>query len=229
MAPRLVEFLRRQPPWRLVLAVVASVAVLGLGVWGITALLRPAGEQSAPVADGTSEPPGAAPGTSVDTSPTGAPSSATPGGTPGSGTPGGGASTPPPTADAIARMESKVVALVNAERADAGCAAVTVDSRLATVAREHARDMATRDYFSHSTPEGVTFDDRIRDGGYPVGKAAENIALGQPSPEAVMEAWLASPDHRANIVDCGLRQIGVGLAYDASGRPYWAQSLASPA
>ena len=122
-----------------------------------------------------------------------------------------------------------MASLVNAERSSAGCGAVTVDNRLATAARAHARDMAARDYFSHTTPENVTFDQRMRNAGYQPGGAAENIALGQTTAESVMAAWMDSADHRANILNCGLRHIGVGLAYDAGGRPYWAQSLASPA
>ena len=119
------------------------------------------------------------------------------------------------------------MALANAERATAGCPALTVDDRLATAARAHSADMAARDYFDHTTPEGITFDMRISNAGYAWSSAAENIAMGQRDPAAVMQAWMNSDGHRRNILNCGLRQIGVGLAY-AGNRPYWTQDFATP-
>ena len=69
--------------------------------------------------------------------------------------------------------------------------------------------MAARDYFSHTTPEGVTFDQRIKNAGYPPG--AENIARGQRTAESVMSSWMGSEGHRRNIENCRLTTIGVGL------------------
>jgi uncharacterized protein YkwD len=120
------------------------------------------------------------------------------------------------------------VALANEERAQAGCAALTVDSRLAAAARAHSADMATRGYFDHTTPDGVTFDQRITRAGFTWSRAAENIAAGQRGPAAVMRAWMNSDGHRSNIVNCQLTHIGVGLAYNADNRPYWTQDFATP-
>src|SRR5690606_9705866 len=106
---------------------------------------------------------------------------------------------PPPVESGSVAYEEEVVALVNAERAAAGCPAVTVDGRLTAAARAHSADMAARGYFAHTTPDGVTFDRRIEEAGYAWSYAAENIARGQPDPEAVMRAWMNSDGHRRNI------------------------------
>lgn len=106
----------------------------------------------------------------------------------------------------------QVVALVNAARAAAAtpCPPVTVDPRLTAAAQGHSDDMAARDYFSHTTPEGVTFDQRIKNAGYPL-PGAENIARGQRTAESVMASWMGSDGHRRNIENCRLTTIGVGL------------------
>jgi uncharacterized protein YkwD len=124
--------------------------------------------------------------------------------------------------------EAQVVTLVNQERAKAGCPALTVDSRLTAAARGHSQDMAQRNYFDHNTPEGVTPWTRITNAGYHFSTAAENIAEGQTTPASVMDAWMNSPGHRANILNCALRNIGVGLAYNAKHTPYWTQDFGTP-
>jgi uncharacterized protein YkwD len=127
-------------------------------------------------------------------------------------------STQPP---APAGHTDQVVALVNAERADAGCPALVVDARLVAAAQGHSTDMAVNDYFSHTSQDGRTFADRIRAAGYP-SPAAENIAAGQRSAAEVMRAWMNSSGHRANILNCDLKAIGVGL--DTRGW-YWTQNF----
>src|SRR5690606_7451058 len=124
--------------------------------------------------------------------------------------------------------EQQVVALVNEQRSAAGCGALASDSRLTAAARAHSADMAARGYFAHTTPEGVTFAERITSAGYRWSYAAENIARGQRDPQAVMWSWMNSDGHRRNILNCALRHIGVGLAYDANNRPHWTQDFASP-
>jgi len=126
-----------------------------------------------------------------------------------------------------AGAEAQVLQIVNAERAKAGCKPLTMDSRLTTAARLHSADMAARHYFDHTTPEGVSFAKRITDAGYRWSAAAENIAAGQQTPAKVMEAWMNSPGHRANILNCGYVNIGIGLA--VGGRtPYWTQDFGTP-
>lgn len=112
--------------------------------------------------------------------------------------------TPPPG------QTQQVFALVNQARAAAGCTALTDDSRLDTAAQQHSDDMSENDYFSHTTPAGVTFDKREEAAGYP-SPGGENIAQGQTSAQQVMTDWMNSPDHRANILNCGFKAIGIGL------------------
>ncbi|MGH3470264.1 MAG: CAP domain-containing protein [Thermocrispum sp.] len=113
--------------------------------------------------------------------------------------------------DTPASTVQAVVDLVNQERADAGCDPVRADDRLNRAASKHSADMSARDYFSHDTPEGRDFAERIRAEGYP-SPGAENIAQGYRSADAVMDGWMDSEGHRANILNCDLATIGVGLA-----------------
>jgi uncharacterized protein YkwD len=136
---------------------------------------------------------------------------------------------PPTTAPAgNAALEAEVVQIVNTERAKAGCAALTVDDRLTAAARGHSADMAARGYFSHTTPEGVEFSTRITSAGYRWSGAGENIAKGQRTPADVMTSWMNSAGHKANILNCGFKNIGVGVAADAQGSLVWTQDFASP-
>jgi uncharacterized protein YkwD len=123
--------------------------------------------------------------------------------------------TPPPS------QTQQVFALVNQARARAGCNPLTDDPRLDQAAQQHSDDMANRGYFSHTTPEGVTFDQREIAAGYP-SPGGENIAAGYQSAQAVMNGWMNSPGHRANILNCGFVAIGVGL--DTNGW-YWTQDF----
>ncbi|MGY1988303.1 CAP domain-containing protein [Blastococcus sp. SYSU DS0669] len=117
-------------------------------------------------------------------------------------------------------MEGEVLALVNAERAKAGCGPVGGDAGLASVARAHSADMRDRGFFDHVNPDGVGPFDRADRAG--VSARAENIARGQSGPAAVMTSWMNSPGHRANILNCGLTRLGVGVA-TGSGGPWWTQ------
>ncbi|GAA3461759.1 uncharacterized protein YkwD [Saccharothrix longispora] len=125
------------------------------------------------------------------------------------------------TTEVAASPEAEVVALVNDARELAGCTPLTVDERVVRAARDHTTDMADRDYFSHTTPEGVDFAQRMRSAGHP-NPGGENIAKGQRSAEQVMTAWMNSDGHRRNILNCGFTTIGVGL--DTRGW-YWTQNF----
>lgn len=133
---------------------------------------------------------------------------------------------PPPTGNAA--FEAQVLTIVNTERAKAGCAAVTSDDRLVAAARAHSADMAARNYFSHTTPEGVDFATRITNAGYRWSGAGENIAKGQRTPQDVMTGWMNSSGHKANILNCGFKNLGVGVAADAGGSLLWTQDFGSP-
>lgn len=127
-------------------------------------------------------------------------------------------------ADEIAALEDEMARLTNAERADAGCDALQVDERLRSSARGHSQDMAANDYFDHTGLDGRSPFDRMADAGYP-DPAAENIAVGYRGPAEVMQGWMDSEGHRDNILECSYAAIGVGLAFDADGRPYWTQNF----
>jgi uncharacterized protein YkwD len=136
--------------------------------------------------------------------------------------------TPPSPADPIAAAEAEVVRLVNVERGKVGCSPVAANDALARAARDHSTDMAKNNYFSHTSLDGTQFADRISRAGYQWRGAGENIAKGQRTPADVMSAWMNSSGHRANIVNCGFRDLGVGLAYDARNTPLWTQDFGTP-
>lgn len=115
----------------------------------------------------------------------------------------------------------QVIALVNAERAKVGCGALTANATLTKAAQGHSDDMAARDFFDHTNPDGAGPGDRVTAAGYPWSTYGENIAMGQSTPEQVMESWMNSPGHRANILNCDFKEIGVGV--HNSGGPYWTQ------
>jgi uncharacterized protein YkwD len=118
-------------------------------------------------------------------------------------------------------LEGEVLALVNVQRAGAGCAPLVHDEGLAGVARAHSADMRDRDYFDHTNPDNLDPFDRAEAAGQ-TNARAENIAAGQDNPAAVMTAWMNSSGHRANILNCELRTLGVGIAEGAGG-PWWTQ------
>jgi uncharacterized protein YkwD len=117
--------------------------------------------------------------------------------------------------------EQAVLALVNDERAVKGCTALVIDDRITTAAQGHSTDMATQNYFSHTSKDGRTFDKRMRGAGYPK-PGGENIAMGYATPNAVMEGWMNSQGHRENILNCSFTTMGLGL--DTRGN-YWTQNF----
>ncbi|MEV0615595.1 CAP domain-containing protein [Nonomuraea sp. NPDC050404] len=120
--------------------------------------------------------------------------------------------------------ETAVVKQTNAARARNGCRPLVHDAKLHLAAERHSADMARRNYFSHTSRDGRSFDKRIKAAGFTFRRAAENIAKGQPTAAAVVKAWLNSPGHRANIMNCSLTHIGVG--HNAKG-PTWTQDFAA--
>lgn len=126
----------------------------------------------------------------------------------------------------IAAWEEEVFDLVNDIRAEHGLPAYKDDDTLADVARAHSQDMIDRSFFDHTNPDGELPWDRVSDAGIRWYAVAENIAAGQSTPEAVVEAWMNSPGHRANILgDC--KYLGVGLAFGGGYGIYWTQCFAS--
>ncbi|TXS42039.1 sigma-70 family RNA polymerase sigma factor [Streptomyces sp. OR43] len=119
---------------------------------------------------------------------------------------------------------AQVVSLVNKERAAAGCGALTEDAQLTDAAQRHSDDMAARDFFEHTNPDGADPGQRVTDAGYRWSTYGENIARGQQTPESVMESWMNSPGHRANILNCSFKNMGIGI-HKGSGGPWWTQDF----
>lgn len=115
----------------------------------------------------------------------------------------------------------QVVELVNAERAKAGLHALTLDTEIASAALVRAKE--TEISFSHTRPDGRRFSTVLSDNGISFRGAGENIAWGQRTPEEVMNSWMNSEGHRANILNPNYTKIGVGFYQNFSGRNYWTQ------
>lgn len=125
-------------------------------------------------------------------------------------------------------IEDEVMRLVNVERARNGLPALTYNWQVARVARIKSQDMINNNYFSHNSPiYGSPFKmlDSYQIRYY---AAAENIAYGQRSAQEVMNSWMNSPGHRANILSNNVSQIGVGVAKKANGTLYFTQLFIRP-
>ena len=121
---------------------------------------------------------------------------------------------------AVAAYEAEVIRLVNAERAKQGLKALTANWELSRVARYKSQDMVDSKYFAHTSPTYGTPFQMIKNFGISFRTAGENIAYGQRTPQAVVNAWMNSSGHQANILNASYTQIGVG--YVAKGN-YWTQ------
>ncbi|MEV7688704.1 CAP domain-containing protein [Streptomyces bungoensis] len=133
------------------------------------------------------------------------------------------ASSAPVTVSARAAAEAEVLRLVNEERAKVGCSALAANSSLTGLAEGFSDDMAARGFFDHTDPDGATPWDRAAKAGI-TGLGGENIARGQADAAAVMQAWMNSPGHRANILNCDFKTLGVGVHFGAGG-PWWTQDF----
>lgn len=117
----------------------------------------------------------------------------------------------------------EILALVNQERAASGLKALTLHEGAQAVARLKAEDMAENGYFSHTSPTYGSAFDMLSARGIAYTSAGENIAAGQKTASSVMNSWMNSSGHRANILGSQYTSMGVGYAVSASGKPYWVQ------
>lgn len=131
--------------------------------------------------------------------------------------------TVPPTN--VSKLESQVATLVNQERAKKGLMMLSANSMLSKVARYKSTDMATKNYFSHTSPTYGSPFKMMENFGVKFSAAGENIAYGQPTAQAVMNAWMNSPGHRSNILNPTYNRIGVGAAKNKNGVIYWTQEF----
>ncbi|MDQ6776418.1 MAG: CAP domain-containing protein, partial [Actinomycetota bacterium] len=164
-------------------------------------------------------------------------STSTGSGTPGSASPGSSTSAPCanadliPTSDSIPLIATATLCLVNQQRALHGEHPLRDNAKLDSSATHHSQDMVAANYYDHTSPTGETLDNRVRASGYLPSTAAwelgENIDLGAltlATPAAMVAAWMASPGHRANILNPDFVDSGVGViaqipAQYASGEP----------
>ncbi|MFE1578872.1 sigma-70 family RNA polymerase sigma factor [Streptomyces fradiae] len=137
---------------------------------------------------------------------------------------------PSPTATRTAAPSTarRLTELVNARRAEAGCAPLRLDARLTAAARAHARDMAARGYFAHTDPEGRDPDARMAEAGYRAGAWAENLHRGPRDPAVVVDDWMDGSIHQENMLGCHYRDTGVAAVPGPEGT-VWVQTLAGPA
>lgn len=117
-------------------------------------------------------------------------------------------------------FEERVIELTNQKRVGAGLKPLTANWELSRVARYKSQDMVDKKYFSHTSPTYGSPFDMMKKFGISYRAAGENIAYGQRTPEAVVDAWWNSPGHKANMMNPNFTQIGVG--YVANGN-YWTQ------
>ena len=127
------------------------------------------------------------------------------------------------TVSTVNSMEKQVASLTNSERKAKGLSALTLDSQLSKLARIKAEDMAKKCYFSHTSPTYGSAFDMMNKYGVSYRTAGENIAKGQKTAESVMNGWMNSSGHRANILSSAYTNIGVGYAKDSRGNTYWVQ------
>lgn len=128
----------------------------------------------------------------------------------------------------LGTYEQQVVDLVNQERAAAGLSALKVNSELSAVAEKKAEDMAVNNYFSHTSPTYGSPFDMMKQFGISYTAAGENIAMGQKTPADVMNGWMNSEGHRANILNTSYTEIGVGYVTNSNGTGYWVQEFIRP-
>ncbi|GAA3075319.1 hypothetical protein GCM10020000_70540 [Streptomyces olivoverticillatus] len=130
----------------------------------------------------------------------------------------------PLTADGLASTTAEVLALTNAERASAGLPPLSPDTRLSAAAQAHSTDMAVRDFFTPTPlPKAASPGTGRRPRDAPHRAIGENIACGQRSPSEVVEGWMNSPGHRANILKPDFTHLGIGFAGGGRAGTYWTQ------
>ena len=128
----------------------------------------------------------------------------------------------PTTAVAPAELMSEVVTMTNQQRHANGCGQLVVDPELTIASIRQSLYMARTGLFSHVWRDGTTFVARSHQAGY-AEPSGENIAWGYRTATEVMAAWMASPGHRENILNCAAHSIGTGVAYGPNGLAYYTQ------
>ena len=129
-------------------------------------------------------------------------------------------------APTFAQLQTDIVTWTNTYRTRAGCAPLRLDAKLGAAARNHSAYMAQTLSFSHTGSGGSTFVVRVKAAGY-TAPLAENIAYGYRDGASVVKAWMASAPHKANLLNCKAKAVGVGAVYASNGNPYYTQEFGS--
>lgn len=122
----------------------------------------------------------------------------------------------------------EVLKLVNQERQKQGLKALTLNTKLTSIGNMKAKDMADKKYFSHTSPTYGSPFQMLQNYGVTYTSAGENIAAGQRTSQEVMNSWLNSSGHRANILNKDYTQLGVGYYKGGSYGTYWVQLFIKP-
>lgn len=123
----------------------------------------------------------------------------------------------------VSALETEVLNLVNQERQKAGLQPLKMSDKLVSLAEMKAQDMAQKNYFSHTSPTYGTPFEMLQRYGVSYRSAGENIAAGQTTAQSVMNDWMNSSGHRANILNSSFTEIGVGYYAGGSYRTEWVQ------
>ena len=123
--------------------------------------------------------------------------------------------------EAVSSYAQQILNLVNEERAKAGLSPVSLDLNITAAANIRAKEIVTN--FSHTRPNGTSFSTVLKEQGISYRGSGKNIAWGQKSPEQVMNGWMNSDGHRANILNADFQNLGVGHYQDENGVNYWVQ------
>jgi uncharacterized protein YkwD len=129
-------------------------------------------------------------------------------------------------APVAADAAQSVLASINSVRAQAGCGPLKFNRALMAAAQGHARNMAEQDFFGHKDKNGRGITGRVRSQGYRYGMVAENIAAGQETPGEAVQAWVDSPGHRKNILNCKYRETGIAMVFQPDDKPLRGKRMA---
>jgi len=124
------------------------------------------------------------------------------------------------------QMQADILAGTNAQRARHGCGQLRLDANISRAARHHSAWMASTGTFSHVGSRNSSFVTRVQAEGY-ASPMSENIAWGYRSGAEVVTAWMNSAGHRANILNCAAKSVGLGAAYATNGNPYFTEDFGS--
>ena len=133
-----------------------------------------------------------------------------------------------PEASPLQTFEQECIRLINVQRANNGLPALSTNWELCRVARYKSEDMILKNYFSHTSPTYGSPFTMMQSFGLRFSAAAENIAYGQRTAQEVVNAWMNSPGHRANILSRSYTHTGVGVAKKSNGTLYWTQMFMKP-